>query len=188
MTARLIPAGCLIALVMTLALPARAALWPGSQAPDFTLAMAVNGRSSSFTLSQALKRGPVVLYFYPAAFTPGCSIEAHEFAESIDEFKREGATVIGASGDDLATLRRFSKAGCQGRFGVLADNGLKVAASYDALNPYADQHADRVSYVITPDGRVYSALSTMNPMAHISASLAALRRWQAENRRTAITP
>ncbi|MEL0028737.1 MAG: redoxin domain-containing protein [Perlucidibaca sp.] len=75
---------------MTLALPARAALWPGSQAPDFTLAMAVNGRSSSFTLSQALKRGPVVLYFYPKAMTPGCTVQACGIKDSKSKYSRKG--------------------------------------------------------------------------------------------------
>ncbi len=171
-----------------LATPAGAALWPGSSAPDFTLTMALAGKASSFSLDQALKRGPVVLYFYPAAFTPGCSIEAHEFAEAIDDFKAVNTTVVGASGDDLATIKRFSKAGCQGRFGVLSDTGLKVASSYDALNPFIDNHADRVSYVITPDRRVYFALSSMNPMAHISATLQAVRRWRAEQDAPAPAP
>ncbi len=181
-------AGMLLAGLCLLASSAQAALWPGSLAPDFTLTMALAGKTSSFALDKALKRGPVVLYFYPAAFTPGCSIEAHEFAEAIDQFKAVGATVVGASGDDLATIRRFSRAGCQGRFGVLSDAGLKVAASYDALNPFVDHHADRVSYVITPDHRVYFALASLNPMAHISATLQALKRWQAEEKKTAATP
>lgn len=167
-----------------LAVPAGASLWPGSTAPDFTLTMALAGQTSSFSLDEALKRGPVVLYFYPAAFTPGCSIEAHEFAEAIDDFKAVSTTVIGASGDDLATIKRFSKAGCQGRFGVLSDAGLKVASSYDALNPFVDNHADRVSYVITPDHRVYFALASMNPMAHISATLQAVKRWRAEQQQS----
>lgn len=164
-------------------MPAWASLWPGSAAPGFTLTMALAGKTSSFSLARALQRGPVVLYFYPAAFTPGCSIEAHEFAEAIDQFKAEGATVIGASGDDLATIRRFSRAGCQGRFGVLSDPGLKVAASYDALDPFVDNRADRVSYVITPDHQIYFALASTNPMAHISATLQALKRWRAEQQK-----
>lgn len=165
-----------------MAAPAWASLWPGSAAPDFTLTMALAGKTSTFSLGKALQNGPVVLYFYPAAFTPGCSIEAHEFAEAIDAFKAEGATVVGASGDNLKTLKRFSKAGCQGRFGVLSDAGLKVATQYDALDPFADSRAERVSYVITPDHRVYFTLASANPMAHISATLQAVKRWRAEQK------
>lgn len=165
-----------------MAAPAWAALWPGSAAPDFSLPMALAGKVSTFSLARALQNGPVVLYFYPAAFTPGCSIEAHEFAEAMDLFKAEGATVVGASGDTLEVLRRFSKAGCQGRFGVLSDAGLKVAAQYDALDPFADSHAERVSYVITPDHQVYFVLASTNPMAHVSATLKAVKRWRAEQK------
>lgn len=187
---RMLLSGLTAALAMFAlsAMPARAALWPGSPAPDFTLTMALAGKVSSFSLDKALRKGPVVLYFYPAAFTPGCSLEAHEFAESMDLFRMAGATVIGASGDDLATVKRFSKAGCQGRFGVLSDPGLKVAESYDALNPFLDNHADRVSYVITPDRRVYFSLASMNPLAHISATLQAVRDWRAEQVKQPKTP
>jgi len=96
-----------------LAVPALAALKPGDAAPDFTAPASLGGKQFSFSLSDALKKGPVVLYFYPAAFTPGCTLEAHEFAEAIDKYAALGATVIGVSADDIDTLDRFSVSECR---------------------------------------------------------------------------
>src|SRR5260370_2473643 len=91
-----------------LAAPLYAALKPGAQAPDFTTQATLAGKPFTFSLAEALKQGPVVLYFYPAAFTPGCTVEAHQFAEATDKFKAMGATVIGVSHDPLDTLNKFS--------------------------------------------------------------------------------
>ena len=87
---------------------AYAALPNGHTAPDFTTQASLAGKPFTFSLADALKKGPVVLYFYPAAFTPGCTVEAHEFAEATDKFKALGATVIGVSHDSIDTLNRFS--------------------------------------------------------------------------------
>src|ERR1700678_60196 len=94
-----------------LAAPLYSALQPGAQAPDFTTQATLAGKPFKFALADALKKGPVVLYFYPAAFTPGCTIEAHEFAEATEKFKALGATVIGVSHDPIDTLNKFSEIG-----------------------------------------------------------------------------
>ena len=94
----------------------------------------------------------VVLYFYPAAFTKGCTIEAHEFADAVDEYKRYGATVIGVSHDDIATLTRFSVSECRSKFAVAADETGHIIESFDAALPLVTKRANRVSYVIAPDG------------------------------------
>ena len=116
-----------------LALPASAALKPGDAAPDFVAPASLGGKEFSFSLAEALKKGPVVLYFYPAAFTPGCTIEAHEFAEAIDKYAALGASVIGVSGDDIATLNKFSTSECRGKFAVAADGDQKIMKAYDAV-------------------------------------------------------
>jgi len=111
---RFVP-GLALLLVST---SAPAALAPGAAAPDFTTQGALAGKPFSFSLKQALKKGPVVLYFFPAAFTPGCTIEAHEFAEATPEFAKLGATVIGMSADGIDKLQRFSVEECRNKFAV----------------------------------------------------------------------
>jgi peroxiredoxin Q/BCP len=101
--------------------PLYAALKPGAQAPDFTTQATLAGKPFKFVLADALKNGPVVLYFYPAAFTPGCTVEAHEFAEATDKFKALGATVIGVSHDPIDTLNKFSVSECRNKFAVASD-------------------------------------------------------------------
>jgi thioredoxin-dependent peroxiredoxin len=123
-------------LLGLLALPAGAALKPGARAPDFTTEATLAGHPFTFSLAEALKSGPVVLYFYPAAFTHGCTIEAHEFAEATERFKALGATVIGISHD---TLNRFSVSECRSKFAVASDADRKISKAYDAnlfLTPY----------------------------------------------------
>ena len=104
-----------------LALPAFAALKPGDNAPDFTAQASLGGNVFTFSLADALKKGPVVLYFYPAAFTKGCTIEAHDFAEATDTYHSLGATVIGVSHDNIDTLNKFSVSECRSKFAVAAD-------------------------------------------------------------------
>src|SRR6476469_9657578 len=110
-----------------------AALDVGDAAPNFTAQAALGGKAFKFTLADSLAKGPVVLYFFPAAFSVGCSIEAHEFAEAINRFEALGATVIGVSTDDIDTLGKFSVQACQGRFPVASDNTQSVMKSYDAV-------------------------------------------------------
>src|SRR5580698_6328874 len=130
--------------------PSFAALKPGDAAPDFTAQAAVGGQEFSFSLADSLKKGPVVLYFFPKAFTSGCTVEAHEFAEAAAEFSAAGATLIGMSSDDIGTLHEFSEKECSAKFPVAADPELKVIRAYDSVMariPGIGGVSDRVSYV-----------------------------------------
>ncbi|MDB5361629.1 MAG: Alkyl hydroperoxide reductase subunit C-like protein [Rhodospirillales bacterium] len=162
-----------------LANPAFAALKPGDAAPAFTAPATLAGKEFTFSLADKLKDGPVVLYFYPAAFTSGCSVEAHDFAESTDRFKALGAAVIGVSADKLDVLDKFSTADCQSKFALAADPELKVAKSYDAVLTQMLGYADRTSYVITPDGKILYSYSAMDPDKHVENTMAALEKWRA---------
>src|SRR3984957_17243338 len=130
----------LLALAMGLvmsavAAPALATLKPGDKAPDFTTQASLGGKVYQYSLADALKKGPVVLYFYPAAFTTGCTIEAHEFAEATDQFAAMGATVIGISPAAIDTLDKFSGSECRSKFPAAADPDGTVIKSYDAVLP-----------------------------------------------------
>jgi len=163
--------------------PAPAALKPGDPAPDFSAQASLGGQVFTFSLAEALKKGPVVLYFYPAAFTKGCTIEAHDFAEAIDAYRALGATVIGVSHDDIDTLNRFSVSECRGKFAVAADKDQSIMQSYDAILASKPEYADRVSYVIAPDGRVFYAYTSLSPDKHVANTLEALRKWSAGQKR-----
>lgn len=165
-----------MAVVCALSLPAQAMLAVGSAAPTFSLPAAQAGKAIRVDARDMLKKGPLVVYFYPAAFTPGCSIEAKLFAESMPAFEKVGAQVIGISGDDLEILKRFSVSHCQGRFAVAADKGLQVARQYHAASSYGGSYASRVSYVIGRDGKVVSSLSDSGPAEHIRQSLASVQQ------------
>ncbi|MEH3122811.1 MAG: redoxin domain-containing protein [Sphingomonas phyllosphaerae] len=163
---------------LTLAAPAAATLAPGAKAPDFSTRGAIAGKVVPVRLSEQLKRGPVVLYFFPAAFTGGCNAEARAFAEKVDAFRAAGATVIGMSADNVPDLQRFSSTECAGKFAV-ASAGPKVVAGYDvALGKQIKgrQVTSRTSYVIGRDGRIASVWSDMNPAEHVTRSLDAVRR------------
>ncbi|NDY90021.1 peroxiredoxin [Ideonella livida] len=162
---------------------ARAALAPGAKAPDFTLEAALGGQPFRFSLAEALKGGPVVVYFYPKAFTSGCTVEAHLFAEATPQFKALGATVIGVSNDDIATLKRFSTEACRNQFAVAADAGGKVIRQYDAGFTLAPGMADRISYVVSPQGQVLLAYSSLDPDGHVKATMEAVKAWRARNPR-----
>lgn len=164
------------------ATPALAALATGAVAPDFTTRGATAGKISSFHLKEALKKGPVVLYFFPAAFTPGCSAEARAFAQAIPDFQKAGATVVGMSADPVEVLADFSNKDCAGQF-MVASAGPAVVAGYDvALSRPAAGSAPartitkRTSYVIAPDGRVTFVHDDMNPAEHVRLTLEAVRR------------
>src|SRR5690349_4402967 len=113
--------------------PGSAALQTGAKAPDFTADASLAGKEFKFSLADALKKGPVVLYFYPAAFSKGCTIEAHEFADATDKFAELGATVIGVSYDNIETLNKFSTTECRNKFAVAADVDQSIMKSYDAV-------------------------------------------------------
>jgi peroxiredoxin len=169
----------LLAALLFAATSALAALKPGDAAPDFKAPASLGGNEFQYSLADALKKGPVVLYFYPAAFTSDCTIEAHEFAEAVDAYRALGATVIGVSHDDIATLKKFSVSECRSKFAVAADQDQRIMKSYDAVLTLMPSYADRVSYVIAPDGRVIFAYKSMNPEKHVETTLDALKKWSA---------
>ena len=158
--------------------PAYAALQAGAEAPDFTTQATLAGKPFTFALADALKNGPVVLYFYPAAFTHGCTIEAHEFAEATDKFKAMGATVIGVSHDSIDTLNKFSVSECRNKFAVASDADKKISKAYDAVL-LMTSYSSRTSYVIAPTGKILYAYSALNPDKHVENTMAAVARWQA---------
>lgn len=170
----------ILALLSFLAFPAFAALKVGDNAPDFTTQASLGGKEFTYTLSTALKEGPVVVYFYPAAFTHGCTVEAHEFAQAMPRFKELGASVIGVSNDTIETLNRFSVSECQSRFPVASDRAQRIMKAYDAVLLWKTSYASRTSYVITPDGRVAYVYSNLNPDQHVRNALSALRDWRAQ--------
>jgi thioredoxin-dependent peroxiredoxin len=175
---RLALAACAAALVAT---PALAALKAGDKAPDFTATGFQAGKELTFSLAEARKKGPVVLYFFPAADTAGCNIEAKAFADSIDKFKAEGATVIGVTAGNLDKLQRISNETdkCSGKFPVAADPGAKIAKQYDALLPAKPDWSDRTSYVIAPSGQVVHAYTSLRePTQHVSQTLDAVKAWK----------
>ena len=160
------------------AMPAFAALPNGAVAPDFTAQATLGGHQFTFSLADALKRGPVVLYFYPAAFTTGCTIEAHDFAQAVAHYKNLGATVIGVSGDDIKTLDRFSVSECQSKFAVVADPNRSVMKAYDSVLIPMTAYANRTSYVITPDDHVIYSYTALNPDQHVANTTDALTAWR----------
>jgi len=156
------------------ATPAFASLKIGDHAPDFTAPATLGGKEFTFHLADALKNGPVVVYFYPAAFTQGCTVEAHEFAAAIPQYKALGASVIGVSHDDIATLNKFSVSECQSKFPVAADQDRHIMKSYDATLGFLTAYASRTSYVVSQDGRVAFTYSAMDPDEHVGRTLKAV--------------
>ncbi|HJR56624.1 MAG TPA: peroxiredoxin [Rhizomicrobium sp.] len=172
------------------AAPAWAAMPVGETAPDFTLKGSLAGKDFTFNLKTALAKGPVVVYFFPSAFTGGCDAEAHALAEDADQFAAAGASIIGVSADSVDRLHKFSAdpAFCAGKFPVASDADTKVAASYKLevrpARPGAKDnkgqdldHAfiERVTYVIGRDGKVLATMSSttdkLSPVEHVEKSL-----------------
>jgi len=150
----------------------------GADAPDFTTEAALGGKQFTFIMNEALKKGPVVLYFYPKAFTSGCTVEAHLFAEASDTFAALNVTVIGVSNDDIDTLKKFSVEECRNKFAVAADSDGKIIKVYDAkLLPIVNT-SSRTSYVITPDHKILYVYKAMKPDEHVKNTLDAIKQWQ----------
>jgi thioredoxin-dependent peroxiredoxin len=166
------------------ALPVAAnpALPTGRAAPDFRTTGALAGRPFQLHLREQLRRGPVVLYFYPQAFTGGCTLEAHAFSEAARDFRRAGASVIGMSADDYDTLRRFSVEGCRSAFPVATASAQTIRAYDVALND-GTPRTNRTSYVIAPGGRIIYSYTDLDWRNHVANTLAAVRQWRARQRR-----
>jgi peroxiredoxin Q/BCP len=173
---------CALLLGSLAAGPALAALADGTQAPDFTAQASMGGKEFSFSLADALKKGPVVLYFYPAAFTTGCTVEAHDFADATDKFAALGATVIGVSHDKIETLDKFSVSDCRSKFPVAADPDESIIKSYDAVLWMKPEYANRTSYVIAPDGKILTSYTALNPDKHVETTMAAVQKWHDEHK------
>jgi peroxiredoxin len=167
-------AAALLAIIA--AAPAQAALPVGAKAPDFKTMGALNGKPFRLHLKEQLRSGPLVLYFYPKAFTEGCTLEAKAFSDAMPEFRKAGARVVGMSADDLDTLKRFSVEACRGKFPV-ATAGPDLIKAYDVKLPVAPI-SNRTSYVIGRDGRVIFVHSEMNWKEHVARTLAAVKALQ----------
>lgn len=181
----------LAALALLSTLSAHAALQEGDTAPAFTAQAALAGETLNYQLADALKRGPVVVYFYPSAYTNGCNIQAHTFAVNLDAFTAAGASVVGVSLDGIDRLRTFSADPdyCAGKLPVASDTDGRIAKSY-ALSVRAAQagrkdtrgadldHAftERTTFVVRPDGKIAATVGGVSPVENVDQALAAVRR------------
>jgi peroxiredoxin len=163
-----------LAAASLLASPAFAALKVGDKAPDFVTTGAVGGKEFKIHLAEQLKKGPVVLYFFPKAFTSGCTAEAHAFSESIDDFKKAGAQVIGMSADDLPTLHKFSTEHCRSAFPVATATPATQKA-YDVAWAAHPGITTRTSYVIGQDGKIVMVHDDLDFSQHVAKTLAAVK-------------
>src|ERR1700722_17414768 len=161
-----------------IAVPAFAALPDGTKAPDFSTDASLARKTFHFSRARALKKGPVVLYFSPAAFTPGCTVEAHEFAEATDKFTAMGATVIGVSHDPIDKLNKFSVSECRNKFAVASDADQSITKAYDTVLAAKPEYANRTSYVIAPTGEIIYSYTDLKPDAHVENTMAAVKKWQ----------
>ena len=160
-----------------LATSAAAELKAGTKAPDFTAPAFLAGQPFTYKLSDALKKGPVVVYFFPAAHTKGCNLEAHQYTEAIGKFTAEQATVIGVTAGNPDQLADFSKETehCGGKFPVASAPGAKIAKEYDAVLAQQPDWSNRTSYVIAKNGQVADVYSSLDPSEHVDKTLAALK-------------
>ncbi|MCR9180106.1 MAG: peroxiredoxin [Erythrobacteraceae bacterium] len=173
MTGKLVRFAAAALVAAGLATTAAAELPVGEDAPGFATRAALAGKEFGFSLSAALAKGPVVLYFYPKAFTSGCTLEANAFAEAMPQFRAAGASVIGMSNDDIETLKRFSREECRDAFPVGVAS-TKVIGAYDVAMGGSGL-ASRTSYVIAPDGRIIAVHSASDYRGHVEKTLAAVR-------------
>jgi len=168
-------------LAMAMALAGWSSAWAaldvGDRAPNFSVPAAIGGKVFTFSLQESLAKGPVVLYFFPLAFSEGCSLEAHQFAEATAQFQALGASVVGVSADDIDTLSKFSTQACQSKFPVASDQPKTVINSYDAVMRTRPEFANRISYVIAPNGSVVYNYVSLNPERHVEKTLRALKDW-----------
>ena len=178
------------AAIGAFAAPAFAALTSGQPAPDFQAQASFAGKAQPYSLKEALKKGPVVVYFYPSAYTSGCNVQAREFAARSDKFAAAGASIIGVSLDSIARLNEFSKDPeyCNSKFPVASDADGRIARSYDLSIKQgragqkdtrgADidhDFAERTTFIVTPDGRVAATVGGMSPTQNVEKALEAVQ-------------
>jgi thioredoxin-dependent peroxiredoxin len=183
MTNRLLLACLLSCAILS---PAQAALKAGDSAPTFDAQASFAGKAAGYSLKDSLKKGPVVVYFYPSAFTGGCNLQAHTFAENYDKFAAAGATIIGVSLDSIARLNDFSKDPeyCNSKFPVASDADGKIAKSYDlsvkegraGLKDTRGTDIDhgfteRTTFVVAPDGKIVAAVGGVDPKSNVEQTL-----------------
>jgi thioredoxin-dependent peroxiredoxin len=174
-----------------IAVPASAALMQGAAAPDFTTQASLAGKEFTFKLKDALKKGPVVVYFYPSAYTGGCNVQAHTFAENMDKFSAAGASVVGVSLDKIATLNEFSADPefCAGKLAVASDADGAIAKSYELKVSDARPgmkntkgkeidhgFAERTTFIVTPDGKIAATVGGVNPKENVEKALEAVQQ------------
>ena len=182
---------CALTLV---SLPALAALTPGDAAPDFTAQASLAGKPFTYSLAEARKKGPVVVYFYPSAFTSGCNAQAHYFAVNMDKFNQAGATVVGVSLDNIDRLKAFSADPqyCGGKVPVASDADGKIAGTYHLkVDPEQSGFKDtrgmeighgfteRTTFIVMPDGKVAATVGGLSPSANVDQALEEVRRLSA---------
>jgi peroxiredoxin len=180
---------CLLASVF--AQPAFAALKEGDTAPDFTTQASLDGKAYTFSLKDSLKKGPVVVYFYPSAYTGGCNVQAHTFAQKHDQFKAAGATIVGVSLDNIARLNDFSADPnyCAGKLSVASDAEGKISKSYDLTvrDSVAGKkdtrgveinhgYAERTTFVVTPDGKIAATVGGVKPVENVEKALEVVQK------------
>lgn len=177
-----------IAISAAVATSALAGLAPGAKAPDFTAPAYLAGKPFTFNMADARKKGPVVLYFFPSAHTKGCNLEAHLFSEAAEDFKAQGATLIGVTAGKVNELAAFSAETehCGGKFPVAADTGASIAKSYDSTLKMAGMSmpmalSARTSYVIAPDGTVISTYDNLAADDHVNQTMSSLKAWRAKH-------
>ena len=188
-----------VVLAATVVIPAFAALKPGDKAPDFSARASLAGKEFDFSLKTALNKGPVVVYFYPSAFTGGCNVEAHTFAENKEKFDAAGASIIGVSRDSIARLNAFAADPqyCAGKVAVASDADGAIAKAYDLTSNAAKpgmkdtrgaeidhDFTERTTFVVAPDGRILATLSSgedkLSPAAHVEKSLGVVQQFAAD--------
>ena len=180
-----------VVLAAAVAVPAFAALKQGDAAPDFKAQASLAGKEFTFSLKDALKKGPVVVYFYPSAYTGGCNIQAHTFSENHDKFAAAGATIIGVSLDKIATLNQFSADPeyCAGKLPVASDIDGKIAKSFDLKvmdarpgmkNTKGDEidhgFAERTTFIVLPDGKISATIGGVAPAENVAKALEAVQQ------------
>jgi len=192
-----------VVVASLLALPAMAALAPGNTAPDFTAKASLAGKEFTYVLHDELKKGPVVVYFYPAAFTSGCNIQAHTFSENMAKFRAAGATVVGVSLDKISTLNAFSSDPkyCAGKLPVASDPDGNIAKSYqlkidavesgdkDTRGAAIDHgYAERSTFIVSPDGKIRATVRGIGAAENVARTLEAVRQLNAASGGTKTTP